>query len=113
MRSNRCIDLKATGNLGCCFQHLLHQFNPVVGTPSVDTRILVFITHAVGQNHRHFNAAKTLCRKFGDLFLDIIVVILTSRGIWKPHTCHGLCMGIRGKETLNDSLPFMNNLAEP
>lgn len=23
------------------------------------------------------------------------------------------CMGIRGKETLNDSLPFMNNLAEP
>ena len=78
MRSNRCIDLKATRNLGCCSQHLLHQLNPVVGTPAVDTRIIVFIIHAVGHNHRHFNAAKTLCRKFGDLFLNIIVIILTS-----------------------------------
>ena len=66
----------------------------------------------MGHNHRHFNAAKTLSRKFGNLFLDIVVIILTSRGIWKPHTCHWLCMGIRGKETLYDVLTVMNHLAK-
>ena len=43
MRSYRCIDLKAVGNLGSCFQDFFHQPNPIVGTPSVDARILVFI----------------------------------------------------------------------
>ena len=113
MRRHRCIDLKAARNLGRCFQDLLHQLDPVVGTPSVDTRILVVIPYTVGHNHRHFHTAKTLCRKFRNLFLDKIVIVLTSRGIGKPHTRHWLCMGIRGKETLNDSLAIMHNLAEP
>ena len=112
VRRDCCIYLKSAGHLGCYLQHLLHQLRPVVGTPSVDACVLVLVTYAVGHDHRHLHAAETLCRKFRNLFLDIVVVILTSRGIRKPHTCHGLCMGIRGKEALDDSSAIMNSLAE-
>ena len=91
---DRHINLEATGDLGGCFQDLLQQFDPVVRAPSVGLRFWIVIVYAARHQHRHLHTTKTLFRQFGDLFVDVVVVILAGTGIWKPHACHRFCMDI-------------------